>query len=86
MTQIQVSQSLEVRRLNVANLCGEMARQSKAAKCSRRAVDSRGESARHTVIYLYDKFCSVDMNVHATCIQCVDHLCGDLLSRITVLR
>ena len=40
-----------------------------------------------TLLFIfYDKFCSVDMNVHATCIQCVDHLCGDLLFRITMLR
>ena len=49
MTQIQVSQSLEVRWLDVANLCGEMAWQG--CKVQQRALDSGCESAQHTVMY-----------------------------------
>ena len=59
---------------------------SKAAKCSEGRLTLEVSPPSTLSFIFYDKLCGVDMNTHATCISCVDHLCGDLLSRITVLR
>ena len=46
-----------------AQFCGELARQS--CKVQLQGEGLCGELANHTVIYLYDKLCGVNVNIHA---------------------